>query len=97
MHFVTSSYYRNELPKYVEKYNKKEWAIKLAKKDWKLELKDKEYGNSLPDENVHEPKLNKDGTSSFPYKLKKIVKERFRLLRNTPIGNQLYWIWLLNL
>ena len=34
MHFVTSSYYRNELPKYVEKYNKKEWAIKLAKKDW---------------------------------------------------------------
>ena len=90
MHFVTSSYYRNELPKYVEKYNKKEWAIKLAKKDWKLELKDKEYGNSLPDENVHEPKLNKDGTSSFPYKLKKIVKEDgLDFLRNTPIGNQL--------
>ncbi len=64
LHFVTSSYYGDELPDYVEKFNEREYAMDMAKKDWKLEMAKRKYDESLPDENPYEPKLNK-GTSSF--------------------------------
>ena len=89
LHFVTSSYYGDELPDYVEKYNEREHAMDMAKKDWKLEMAQRKYDESLPDENPYEPKLNK-GTSSFPYDLKKLINNNgLDALKNTPIGNQL--------
>lgn len=87
MNFVTSSYYMEALPRYVEQYNKKQRAISLMKKDWKLELADRKYQLSLQDENPYEPKLN-NGTSSFPYDLRSLVdKKGLSALKNTPVGN----------
>lgn len=89
LHFVTSSYYGDELPDYVEKFNEREYAMDMAKKDWKLEMAKRKYDESLPDENPYEPKLNK-GTSSFPYDLKKLIQTNgLDALKNTPIGNEL--------
>ncbi len=89
MHFVTSSYYENALPDYIEKYNRKEYAMKLMKKDWKLEMAPRKYANSLSDENPYEPKYN-EGTSSFPYNLEAMVQLKgLGILKNTPIGNAL--------
>ena len=93
LHFVTSSYYGDELPDYVEKFNEREYAMDMAKKDWKLEMAKRKYDESLPDENPYEPKLNK-GTSSFPYDLKKLIQTNgLDALKNTPIGNELAFIW----
>ena len=89
MHFVTSSYYENALPDYIEKYNHKENAMKLMKKDWKLEMAPRKYANSLSDENPYEPKYN-EGSSSFPYNLEAMVQLKgLGILKNTPIGNAL--------
>ena len=89
MHFVTSSYYMNRLPEYVEKYNRKEEAMGLMRRKWKLELAARKYEESLEDENPYEPKLNQ-GTSSFPYDLEALVaSKRLSILKNTPVGNAL--------
>jgi hypothetical protein len=89
MHFVTSTYYMDELPKYVDKYNRKEEAMSLMKKGWKLEMSERKYDNSLPDENPYEPKWNHE-SSSFPYDLKDLVQEKgLGILKNTPVGNEM--------
>lgn len=89
MHFVTSSYYMNELPKYFEKYNDSEYAMTKIKKGWKLELSEKYYSASLPDENPYEPKWNNE-SSSFPYDLKVLTEQKgLGILKSTPIANQM--------
>lgn len=89
MHFVTSTYYMNRLPEYVEKYNRKEEAMSLMRRKWKLELAARKYEESLEDENPYEPKLNQ-GTSSFPYDLQALVASKgLSILKNTPVGNAL--------
>lgn len=89
MHFVTSSYYTDELPGYVDKYNSKENAMVLMKRGWKLEMATRKYTNSLEDENPYEPKYN-EGSSSFPYNLEAMVQLKgLSMLKNTPIGNEL--------
>ena len=87
MHFVSSTYYMDELPDYVQKYNERERAMQLMKRGWKLEMAERKYEESLEDENPYEPKLNQ-GTSSFPYDLESMVQQRgLGMLKNTPIGN----------
>jgi predicted AlkP superfamily pyrophosphatase or phosphodiesterase len=89
MHFVTSSYYMDELPGYVAKYNAKEEAMKLMKRGWKLDMAERKYVESLEDENPFEPKMN-NNTSSFPYDLEALVHNRgLDALKSTPIGNEL--------
>lgn len=89
MHFVSSTYYDDQLPGYVEKFNTKEHAMDALRKDWRLEMASRKYDESLEDENPYEPKLN-DGSSSFPYHLDKIVEQRgLSFLKNTPVGNEL--------
>jgi len=89
MHFVTSSYYTNELPKYVQDFNAEELAMKQMRRGWRLEISPRKYVLSLEDENPYEPKLNNE-TSSFPYDLEKMVEQRgLGILKNTPIGNEM--------
>jgi hypothetical protein len=89
MHFVTSTYYANELPKYVQDLNAEELAMKQMRRGWRLELSPRKYELSLEDENPYEPKLNNE-TSSFPYDLEKMVEQRgLGILKNTPIGNEM--------
>ena len=89
LHFVTSSYYSDELPEYVKKYNEKERGMDMAKKNWKLEMAERKYDESLADENPFEPKLN-NGTSSFPYDLNTWIETKgLEALKNTPVGNEL--------
>lgn len=89
MHFVTSSYYMDELPSYVAKYNRKEYAMDMMRKKWKLELAERKYVESLEDENPYEPKLNQ-GTSSFPYDLEAMVQAKgLSILKSTPVGNEM--------
>ncbi|MCH1402201.1 MAG: alkaline phosphatase family protein [Schleiferiaceae bacterium] len=89
MHFVTSTYYTNELPEYLQDFNSKELAMKQMRRGWRLELSPRKYELSLEDENPFEPKLNNE-TSSFPYDLEKMVEQRgLGILKNTPIGNEM--------
>ncbi len=96
MHFVSSSYYMNQLPDYVSDFNGEEFAMNEMRRGWRLELSPRKYELSLEDENPYEPKLNKQ-SSSFPYDLEYMVKASngaFResgleRLKMTPIGNEM--------
>jgi predicted AlkP superfamily pyrophosphatase or phosphodiesterase len=94
-HFVSSSYYMEELPSWVVNFNKKERTEKYLDKTWKTLLPIEEYDESAPDDNPHERILRGKETPTFPYDLK-AMRELFegdpsyyQLLWVTPFGNTL--------
>lgn len=87
--FISSSFYGNTLPTWVNDFNKEKNYLKYASKGWSL-LKPKEtYNESLPDENPYEGKLYQK-TAFFPYNTKDMVeKNDAGVLRVSPYGNNL--------
>ncbi|MEC3906869.1 alkaline phosphatase PafA [Tamlana sp. 2201CG12-4] len=88
--WISSSFYMNKLPKWVEKFN----ASKTAKsyfKDWDTYYDISTYTESGSDLNAFEGGFKGKETATFPYKLSKLKKKNgnFDLLKGTPYGNSL--------
>ncbi len=88
--WITSDYYMNELPKWVQSFNAGKTA-KSYKKTWNTLLNIKEYVESTADDNSYEVMFKGEEAPVFPHELKKIWKENkgFSLLKATPYGNSL--------
>lgn len=88
--FLSSSYYFNELPKWVVKFNKKELADKFLKKDWKKLRTKTDYTKHRQDAVPYELTLP-GKKADFPYDLKKLreTSSPYKLLQYTPFGNTL--------
>ncbi len=83
---ITSTYYRNDLPDWVNEYNKLSRPTQFLSKKWEL-LKDAEvYNESIADENPYEQELRKGLGVSFPHDLPKHKKDN-SLLKYTPFTN----------
>lgn len=88
--FITSTYYMNELPKWVKDFNNRKLADSYIAQQWTLSLPEKDYGINSPDESGYEKDLFNEGKTSFPHSLKNLeVKKQYEKLRATPFGNQL--------
>lgn len=90
-HFITSSYYKNELPNWLIDFNNTNKADSLLNISWKPLLPIERYKNSNADNDVFE-KLYKGKThSTFPYNLKGLRKNNggYGLLAEVPFGNTL--------
>lgn len=89
-HWITSSFYMDELPKWVEKFNKKDPA-KQYMKEWDTFYDIDTYVESGPDENDFEGGFRGKDKATFPYDLKKLGKENggYGILSSTPYGNSL--------
>ncbi len=88
--FVTSTYYTNELPKWVSDFNKRKLADLYLSQAWELSLPESDYQINPPDENKYENDVFKEGKTSFPHSFKNLTSsERYEKLRATPFGNQL--------
>ena len=88
--WITSTYYMEELPKWVRDFNKSDKAESYLK-TWET-LKDiEEYTESGIDVNDFEGGFDGMETASFPYDLKKIAPENgnYNLIKATPFGNDL--------
>lgn len=87
--FISSTFYGENLPAWVVKFNNEKNYEKYANKGWDL-LRSKEvYNESLPDDNPYEGKLNKK-QAFFPYNLAEMTKPGDAgILRNSPHGNAL--------
>lgn len=87
--FISSTFYGENLPSWVVKFNNEKNYEKYANKGWDL-LRSKEvYNESLPDDNPYEGKLNKK-QAFFPYNLAEMTKPGDAgILRNSPHGNTL--------
>ena len=87
--WVTSTYYMNELPKWVKDFNADNKADEYLNKPWKTLYDIKSYTNSRNDNNVFEGKLVGQKTPTFPKDLKALRTKNgnFNLIKTVPAGN----------
>ncbi len=87
--FITSSYYRKELPQWLIQFNNRRIPDSLMKLTWNLLLPSDKYTQSSKDENTFEGKLPDETSSSFPHKLNPHKKGKYETIVYTPFGNEL--------
>ncbi len=82
--WITSTYYMNDLPKWVKDFNAQKSVDKYYQQDWNLLYPANTYIQSTADEKSYEAK---PFGNKFPYDLKKFVGKNYGLLPVTPYGN----------
>ena len=98
--FITSSYYMNELPEWVKRFNERKNIQKYISK-WDTYYDIKLYDESGPDLNEHEIKYLGKNNSTFPYDLEKISKTKngkinYDVIKYSPFGNDIIKDFALN-
>ncbi|MGB5430707.1 alkaline phosphatase PafA [Eudoraea sp.] len=93
--FVSSSYYMDELPNWVTKYNKLEKSNSYLTDSWSTLYPIESYIMSAPDDNNYERAIAGKTSATFPYDYKsmreryKEIGAEFQLIWVTPAGNSL--------
>jgi predicted AlkP superfamily pyrophosphatase or phosphodiesterase len=85
--FISSSFYGEKLPKWVDDFNKEKQYLSYLEKGWSLLKPLETYNESLVDNNPYEGELYKKAPV-FPYDLKEMYEGNDAgVLRVTPFGN----------
>ena len=89
--FITSTYYMNALPVWVQEFNKKGLAQKYLSQPWNTLLPIEMYTESLPDDNKYEFIAKGETKPVFPHNLPELMKANggLNMIRSTPFGNSL--------
>ena len=88
-HFISSSYYFNELPAWVKAFNARNIAKEYLK-PWETLLPIEEYVESMPDDNPYENLYKGETAPVFPHNLPEIAKtEGLGVLSSTPFHNDI--------
>src|SRR5690606_19088666 len=89
--FITSTYYMQQLPEWLVKFNAQKLPEKYLSQEWKTLLPIEQYVESGPDDTPYEnPSPNKSTDKSvFPYLLPKLRSKNdgFGMLSSTPFSN----------
>ena len=87
--FVTSSYFKKEMPFWVNTFNEKNYPNNYLNQTWNTLLPLEEYKESEPDNSTYEQLLQGKSTPTFPYDLKEMCKGQpnFSLFTSTPFAN----------
>lgn len=87
--FITSTFYMNQLPQWVEKFNQLNLPDKYLSGVWNPTRPVNEYTGSGTDESPYEAKFKGKEKSVFPYNLQALRKENgnYDLLSYTPFSN----------
>ncbi len=89
-HFITSSYYMNDLPQWVKNFNSQNWGEKLVANGWNTLLPIEQYTESTPDNVAWEGLLGSAKAPIFPYSnLAADYAQKKDNIRYTPFGNSL--------
>jgi len=83
--WITSSYYMNDLPKWVKDLNAKKMVDQYFSQDWNTLYPLNTYVQSTPDQEPYEHVPF--GAKGFPYNLKQFVGKNYGLLPVTPYGS----------
>ena len=87
-YFVSSSWYLNELPKWVNDLNALQLPKTYLQNGWKTMKPIESYSNSLADNNPYEKAPNKKETPTFPYDYGDFIKKNsWGIIKSTPSGN----------
>ena len=89
-HFVTSSYYMNDLPQWLKNFNAQNWGEKLVANGWNTIKPIGEYKESTADNVSWEHNLGSSTSPVFPYSnLAADYAKKKSIIRTTPFGNSL--------
>jgi hypothetical protein len=88
---ITSTYYYDTLPDWVQKFNQLKLADKYLNQEWNTLLPIVQYTEVGPDDSPYEGKWRGKAKSTFPYNLAELRKQmgELNLLSMTPWGNTL--------
>lgn len=87
--FVTSTYYMNALPTWVEDFNHRKVADSLLANPWTTLLPIEQYTESSPDDSPYEGIFKGETKPVFPHNLPALKTENSELIRDVPFGNTL--------
>lgn len=88
--FITSTYYMNQLPKWVEAFNSKKLPEHYLSEKWNTLYPKDTYTESTSDENEYENGIKKGVKATLPLNLPGLYKKYgYNIIRNTPFGNSL--------
>lgn len=87
--WISSSFYMDKLPNWVDTFNNKKLADKYLKEDWNTLYPIETYTNSIADDNNYEGKWPGEESPTFPRKTSELMKDvGYELIKTTPAGNQ---------
>lgn len=84
--WVSSSYYMQSLPGWVNAINEKDPVSKLMQNDWNTLLPANRYWQSTEDDKVYENNIKGESTVTFPHRLSQVGKEKYAAFKTTPFA-----------
>ena len=89
--FISSTFYMNELPKWVSDFNNNGKANEYLNQTWNTYYDINSYTETLPDNNNYEGLFKGKETPTFPYNLAELRKlnGNYSLLKAIPFGNSI--------
>ncbi len=88
--FITSTYYKKELPKWVVNFNSRHLSDSLLSKPWTTLLPITQYTESVEDDSPFEGLYKGETKPVFPHNLPAMFsKTDYEVLRSTPFGNSI--------
>jgi len=85
--WITSTYYMNELPKWVTDFNSQKLPETYLKLDWNPLYPLDTYMQSTADDNKYEGAFKGAAAPTMPVKTSALYKGNLGMIRNTPYGN----------
>ena len=85
--WITSTYYMEALPAWVQAFNARKLSEKYLSQAWNPLLPLAAYTESTPDDNEFEKPFAGEGRPVFPHDLARLRGTSFDILRSTPFGN----------
>ena len=89
--FISSSFYMNQLPEWVQQFNNSGKANNYLNEVWDTYYNISTYTETLPDNNEFEGLFKGKDTPTFPYNLAELRKlnDNFSLIKGIPAGNSI--------
>ena len=87
--WITSTYYLQELPQWVQEFNNRKLPDKYLSQPWTTLLPLAQYTESTSDDNAFENKFSAEQRPVFPHDLPKLKGNSWDIIRSTPFGNTL--------
>jgi predicted AlkP superfamily pyrophosphatase or phosphodiesterase len=87
--WISSTFYMEELPKWVQKVNETNNSNKFLNGKWETLMPIKEYVESIADNNPYEGTFDGEKAPVFPHDLKALrdSNNNYSLIKSTPFGN----------
>ncbi len=86
--WISSTYYMQQLPAWVDDFNKKDLAAQYLKQDWNTLYPMEAYVQSTADDTRYEKPFEKGGKPTFPIRTSELFKKMgYGVIRTTPYGN----------